>query len=405
MDAPADDELAPTRAAPVAWDLSPRWQRFFYRLNFLFGAVATCGISLLILGAGSRFDIGVTISLSIAMVLIVPVALLVHEGGHWLAARWAGMAIAGIALWSLEAMPYGHGLRVRWRKRDKAMGVDGYVLAFPDPKRDLRRSLMMHALGGPLANLLVAAFSISAAFYLERSIAKTAWELSALLNFSMCVGNLFPRMLGSFASDGLLWLRASRNSADRIPRSTFSIISGRLLHGESVNDLPVELLERLAAEPEPMPLYHDWLMLKRSLDVRDLDRVAEFFEKMRTRFGSYDPSKQKAMADLMALAEAEWLFSQAWRTGSPAVLDALDAKQPAFWYTPHLVPRLRALAAALRGDRDAARKQLALSRGYAEGAADPSLRAEEARLRREIEALIDAGPGSLHKDRETVASA
>ena len=121
MDAPADDEPVPTRAVAAAWDLSPRWLKFFGRLNSLFGAVATCGISLLILGAGSRFDIGVTISLSVAMVLIVPVALLVHECGHWLAARWAGMAIAGIALWSLEAMPYGHGLRVRWRKRDKGM--------------------------------------------------------------------------------------------------------------------------------------------------------------------------------------------------------------------------------------------------------------------------------------------
>ncbi|ALN61063.1 hypothetical protein GLA29479_175 [Lysobacter antibioticus] len=86
------------------------------------------------------------------------------------------------------------------------------------------------------------------------------------------------------------------------------------------------------------------------------------------------------------------------------MLDALDAKQPAFWYTPHLVPRLCALAAALRDDGEAARKRLAVSRRYAEGAADPSLRTEEARLRRDIEALIDNGRVSKRSDRETVAS-
>ncbi|ALN61062.1 hypothetical protein GLA29479_174 [Lysobacter antibioticus] len=41
MDAPADEKGLPTQAASAAWDLSPRWQSFFGRLNLLFGAVAT----------------------------------------------------------------------------------------------------------------------------------------------------------------------------------------------------------------------------------------------------------------------------------------------------------------------------------------------------------------------------
>lgn len=397
MDAPADDELATTRAAPVAWDLSPRWQRFFRGLAAVVGGLMTFGIFLLFLGLGSQRELGFPFVILGMLVPGLLCVLILHEGGHWLAARLAGMKTVLIGLGWLEFQLRRRGARLRWRKRPR--GIGGYVIAHPDPKRDLRRSMMQLALGGPLMNLLAAAICGLIAIWLERSNAQAFWMLWALLHLSAGLLNLMPSMIGAFATDGLTWLRAWRNRSDTLPGATFTALHGQIVHGESFADFPAELLQRLAEEPEPMPLLHDWLLCQSALQRRDLDEAMRLSARIRACFDAYDASMKAELADLLVLSWAEQLYTHAWAERDPSLIETADLSSRTFWYAPHLIPRLRALAAALRGDRDGARLLLAVSRRYAEGAIESSLPAYEARLRGEIEALIDGlstGSSSEH---------
>lgn len=403
MDAPADDVLAPTRAVAAAWDLSPRWLKFFRGLTSVVGGLMTLGIFLLVLGLGSQRELGFPLVILGMLVPGLLCVLILHEGGHWLAARLAGMKTMSIGLGWLEFQLRRRGVRMRWRKR--ARGIGGYVIAYPDPKRDLRRSMMQLALGGPSMNLLAAAICGLIAIWLGRSNAQAFWMLWALLHLSAGFLNLMPSTVGVFATDGLTWLRAWRNRSDTLSGATFAALSGQIVHGESFEDFPADLLQRLAGEPAPMPLLHDWLLCQSALQRRDLDEAMRLSARIRASFDAYDASMKAELGDLVVLSWAEQLYTHAWVDRDPASIETADLSSGAFWYAPHLIPRLRALAAALRGDRDRARLLLAVSRRYAEGAIEASLPAYEARLRGEIEALIDAAPGSMRQDRETVATA
>ncbi|MGH8082445.1 MAG: M50 family metallopeptidase, partial [Lysobacter sp.] len=331
-------------------------------------------------------------------------AVTVHECGHWAAARWRGMIVSQVVIGWLEIQPRRRGVRLRL-VRGMTSGVRGYVLAYPGADRDMRRDLTWFALGGPIASLFAAVGCGMVAWQLGRSSAQSAWLLWGLLHLLGCVLNLIPRKLSNaMATDGLIWARARLNRFDALPGAAFLEIQGRILRGAPVRDLPTELLRRLLDEPEPMPSMHGWLWVHAALEAQDLDDADKRFEALRARIGELDPPMQLALAGLLAMVRVDLAFAHAIEQGEGGALTALDPLSldaPGYWYAPHVPPRVRALAAALRGDAVEARRQLARAQRYAENSPCDFIVLSEAQLRERIEAIIERSPPSSSASRQT----
>jgi hypothetical protein len=373
-------------------DLSPRWLKVSSLVATFIGALILPLVFILAYALASQHRYG--LSLVVAAVVLPGwlSVLIVHEGGHWWAARRRAMIVTHVVIGPVEILPRRRGVRLRLH-RNRQRGVSGYVMAYPDSRRDLRRDLIALALGGPLANLAAAMLLGVLAWGLGHSFGQALCLLQALLHLAAALINLLPRVLNpAMVSDGLSALRAYFNRAEDLPGSTFMAINGLLLRGESVRDLPDALIRRLREEPAPMPVLEDWLAVYAALETEDLDAADAALETVRARIGAYEEPLRQALDHLLLMGRIDCVFARALqRRGDQDIASiqglALDARE--FWYVPHLAPRVRALAAALRGDRAEAYAQLLRSKRLADNSAIASTVANEARMRAYIEAIID----------------
>ncbi|MGO1072974.1 M50 family metallopeptidase [Lysobacter sp. CA199] len=337
---------------------------------------------------------GWTVSL---LAILLPGWLLktiLHECGHWWAARWRGMIVSQVVIACVELQPRRRG--VRWRfTRLQLRGVGGYVLAYPDAAGDMRRDLMGLSLGGPLTNLIATTLCGAVAWRLGHSPAQTLWVLWGLLHLGAFLFNLIPHQLaGGLGTDGLMWMRAWLNRFEDLPGSSFMEMQGRILRGTALNDLPAGLSQRLLEEPEPMPAMHDWLRMYAALERGELEQARTDFQALCVRVEGYEEPMQLALDDLLTLCRADLAFAGALEldpSRALASLTALNLNARVFWYVPHVPPRLRALAAALRGDIAVARAQLTCAARYADNSPFLATVSSEARLRQRIEAIIEQG--------------
>lgn len=88
------------------------------------------------------------------VVLYWLLTVLIHESGHALAAHRKGMRLMRLWAGPLDIMFQRRGFR--WRLAKPALGLHGFVQAYPDPAVGLRSTMLGFVLGGPVANLLAA---------------------------------------------------------------------------------------------------------------------------------------------------------------------------------------------------------------------------------------------------------
>ncbi|QWF15004.1 site-2 protease family protein [Lysobacter capsici] len=373
-------------------DLSPRWSRLSTWIANVIGALILPMMFILAYALARQHHYGLPFVLTAILVPGWLSVLVVHEGGHWWVARRRAMTVTQVVIGPVEIQPRRRGVRIRLH-RNRQRGVGGYVMAYPDPGRDMRRDLIALALGGPLANLAAALVLAVLAWWLGHSFAQAWCLLLGLLHLLAALFNLLPRSLnGAMVSDGLNVLRAYVNRVEDLPGATFMAINGRLLRGESAGDLPEALIRRLGEEPAPMPALHDWLTVYLALGAHELDAAEAALETLHARIDAYEEPIRQALGDLLIITQADCVFARALdRRGAEdlAAIAALDLDARGFWHAPQLAPRVRALAAALRGDSMAAREQLLRSRRHADNSAFASTVASEAGLRECIEAIID----------------
>ena len=200
-----------------------------------------------------------------------------------------------------------------------------------------------------------------------------------------------PTLLtGGVANDGLICVRAWLNRFEDIPGTAFMELQGRILSGTALRDMPAELLRRLLEEPEPMPAMHDWFQVHAALERGELEQAKAAFQALCARVEGYE--EPQIMEGLLTLCRADLAFASALESGrseAATELSALNLKAPFFWYAPHLPPRVRALAAALRGEVSLARTHLADAQRYADNSPYATTVASEAQLRQRIEAIIE----------------
>lgn len=399
MDAaqPHDEAPPADAAAPAMRDLSPRAQRNWGRVALAWQTLGWVLLVLILLMVASQLSHGMAAAIVLVLVPAYLSAILVHESGHWIAARRCAMAVANVGIGPLELQPRRRGLRVRLRsRRGQQRDYGGWVLAYPDPRRDLRGDAIALAWGGCAANLAVAAVCAAVALLWQDAFGRTVALLLATMHGLVGALNLLPYPVGGHSpSDGLTLWRLRRNRYEDLPGASVKRFFGHLSMGLDPNDLPPELLRRMAAEDEPMPLLLDWLAFAIALDRNDEAAAGALRQRLRERVEACPQPLRESLADLLALCELHWAFHRAlWHRGGAAAaeLELLNPRARWLWPLPHLAPRVRALAEALRGDAARARHWLERSRRYVENDPTPGLAAYEAGLRERVAALIDTPP-------------
>lgn len=392
----ASAESEPGEApAPPAAPLSERANRWMQRLSGALLGVCAGGALLTCYGVVvqqvPRFELvavfGVWFAMSVAAVAI-------HEFGHYLGARMTGMTVLAVAVGRVEAVPVVGGWRLQSRSPHSTSGeAGGYVIAFADPERRSRADAAILLLAGPLLNLCAAAVLVMTMLSLPSSPWQSACFAFALLNFAGFACNLLPYRTRTLFTDGLqlLYLRQARSEME--PVAVAWRLVARSYRGDTAEELPEDELRVLADHADQLPLSYEWYRLKASQNLGQWQHVTEWENAVNRQVAqASDAALAQLSRAFLPLLRAEIAFSRSMASGDAGYVEAVGLARDVQREAPYLMPRLRALAAGLRGDAARAARELELSRRAAETSIQVALRRSEARLRAHVQATIAAGP-------------
>lgn len=394
--ASAESEPSGAPAAPAA-PLSERANRWMQRLSGALLGVCAVGALWACYGAVSsqvRYSelltaLGLWLMMSVAAVAI-------HEFGHYLGARMTGMTVLAVAVGVIEAVPVVGGWRLQPRSpHSTSSEAGGYVIACPDPERRSRADSAILLLAGPLLNLCAAVVLTVAMLSLPPSPWQSACLAFALLNFAGFACNLLPYRSRTLFTDGLqlLYLRQPRSEME--PFAVAWRLVARSYRGDTAEELPEDELRVLADHADQLPLSYEWYRLKASQNLGQWQDVAEWENAVNRQVAQVgDAALAQLSRALLPLLRAEIAFSRSMASGDAGYIEAVGLARDVQREAPHLMPRLRALAAGLRGDAARAASELELSRQAAETSIQVALRRSEARLRACVQATIATNPAA-----------
>ncbi|WP_295470522.1 M50 family metallopeptidase [uncultured Pseudomonas sp.] len=315
------------------------------------GACAWAGV---LMGMGGIFRHGPFVSVLLVTVLIM-LATLIHEAGHWLGARLAGMPVLQVQVFHLAIQPQRRGLRVRLKGVPRSLGLSGYVFAAQRPDQPVRESLLLFVVMGPLANLIAAALCLILAV-LGGSLIGVLPGF-ALINLGMGLANLVPTW-GRSQSDGFKlltwWRRPDQNAADL----AYTRLLAHYVAGVPAERLAVEDIQALAEQPMPMPLIALSYQIYARQALEDWPGIQQLDSALQAMLDAH--SKQLLpVATSIAIMQRDLAYSRAYYTQDASALDAYGRNRDVDWFAPSLAPRCDALRAALQGDVPSMERHLA----------------------------------------------
>ena len=392
------------------WDLAPWANRFVgglvQLLGFAMGMFLAAGCMVSLEGFHkSLAPLGLVVS---GFVILASVA--VHEAGHYLMARRAGMIVTIVQVGPVMAAC--DRSRWRWRKAERVRSLGGFVVAYPGPDSSVRRQRLMMTSGGPLANL-VAAVVLGGLGYLllapelgaslvsaldtvfSATVPENPWKagsgalllVTATFNLAMGLINLIPKR-GVLPSDGLQILRWLRPVDDNLPQLAFQRLIGMSLAGVPSDRVPADVIEALAGQPAPMPLYHFWMVLVVKLQRDEWEAATTGLDGFLGLVDSMSPEMRKALAVPIGAMRCEIDFARAM--AGERLCHPVDRAltKDVDWYSPSVRPRLQALQAALDGDAAMMESRLADYAAWARRSIDRSLESDVARLEAAIRSRL-----------------
>lgn len=375
-----------TSGVPGIWTL-PNWLNWPLGLFQRLLSVATGALGMLaclqgLPGRTIYFPLGMAIGL-----LLIYVAVAIHEGGHLLAARRAGMVVLQAGVGFVEFRALRKGWRVGWRRQvNKRQG--GYVMAFADPRQDWRRQSMGFVVGGPLANLLAAGLGWLLLPYPGGSFSHALLLAFVATNACMGLANLVPARVGALETDGLWLLRWWRGLDPRHPQLAYVRVLGLGCAGVCADQLPAEELQNMQAQAQPLPLLSLFIRL-RALMLQDRWQEAVALEQCFVEQRDALAERLRLpLFDLLKLMAAELAFAKAVLGDDAALLAddllpvRLQRRFGSFW------ARCLALRALRLGDSERYRQQLDTAVAFAGQSPDLSQEREELRLREHILARL-----------------
>lgn len=312
-------------------------------------------------------------------------ALIIHEAGHYVAARSAGMVVLSAVVLHIEIKPLRRGWRIRRCRQRKLHSA--YVVAVHDPARPLRGQAIRMTAGGPLANVLVAMAAGAFGLLWTSDVWSPLLLAAAVVNAATGLLNLVPSSRG-LGSDGLKLLQWRDRQREHGPDFTFSRLLALVISGVTVDQLPEDQLEALDAQPTPMPLVALWYRLKAQQHLGDWESAAA----LQLRFEQLEeplPAEARLhLADLLACIRAELAFSRAVRDRDESHLRADLKLELTAWSLPVLRPRYLALRALLEGKTEEGERWLDEAHRLAALSVDRSLVRSEVMIRSQMRAAL-----------------
>ncbi len=237
--------------------------------NLLFGLALASMLMWYPFSVGMRFDPPGLAVIVGAIFLLYESVLVVHEGGHLLAAVLVGLRVERCTVGLLEFVRTARGFRPAFNLA--LLQPAAYVMAVPTDARALRGRWAVYVGAGPLASLAAgigcfvlgarcnepaapAPFGWPAAWehspLLHPATLATAWfNLAGVVNLLACVGSLYPGRAAACQTDGaqLLALLQGGGETGRLLRK-LPLLSA-LVRDVPPGDWDAAAVEDLLAQP------------------------------------------------------------------------------------------------------------------------------------------------------------
>jgi len=305
--------------------------------------------------------------LLLATVLVLLGTAALHELGHLLAGRAAGLRfqMLGIGPLRLSRAAPDEQLRLTWQRPRGLSLFDGVAASLPDSTDNLPRRMLIFALGGPLFSLLQVVLSTGLFFFLVRTLDRAlqwAWVWEAAL-LSGVVAFLFlltairpgPYPNGLPADGQRIWmLLTDPPTAER----WCALVALNALDNRGIRprDWPAELLQRaLARQDNDLDTLHALLLAAQTaLDRQEWKEADDYF----TRALDLPFAWSGGMASRFAVEKA---FLAAWQEGDIDAAESWLARLSRSETDP-AVQRLATAFYLAAGDLETARLRAARAR-------------------------------------------
>jgi hypothetical protein len=307
----------------------------------------------------------------------------VHEAGHWLAARLAGLTVIRARFGPLELIAKRRGWRARWARLDVL--VVAFVQAVPDVARPPRAQMLAFASGGPLANFAAALLLAGVAWAASGLFADLA-AAAALVSTLQGLLNLWPATAPRPRDGAVLlgWLRGAPGTATELLALRVLSLS---VAGVTADRLPAAVLDRLEATPL-LQVLGRWLRLKAAQYRGDWAGAADIAREAQAGIDARPPAERRFHVDLHWLLGVEGACAQALATRDAGPVEALVLDRRAFALSPAPWWRAQAIASALRGDADAFERHLAQAQAAADDSPERALGLGEAKAQAALRATL-----------------
>lgn len=309
------------------------------------------------------------------------VAVVIHELGHFLAARANRMAVLRVQLGPLQWLLQRGRSRIRWDARGHWLG--GGVLAMPRRDGSYRRQLAWLVSGGPLANLGLAAAAWAGSGLVGDSTAEALLRSFSVVNLMLGVGNLLPTTGGT---DGGQLVRLAKGMDLGQPGTEMLEANIRAFAGEGADQLPEALVQGLDRE---VPIAGQWFRLFASIRRDDWQGIQAVEARLDEMEAALDRASREGWAVMLALMRAEIAFARGLRGGKLAPLDGPFLEELPY-QRPGFRERYQALVHALAGEWEACRVVLLKAEHEAGFNLDRASRDTETLLRGKVRSLVPA---------------
>jgi len=347
-------------------------------IQWLIGFATFLGGFILCSVAVADQRLGPILSFLLTMPLLFG-AIFIHELGHYVAAKWAGMTVTQVRVGRIEIIPQQRGWRIRWNSGQK-IKVSGFVVGVCDPQRSMRRQALVMVAGGPVANLVMAAVVAALAVLWSSSAASLPVWAFAIFNAGGCMLNLLPTYRGT-GSDGMLLLFWRQKLVEQSPLLAFTRLQALSIAGITADQLPVDQIAMLDSQVMPAPLTALWYRLKAHQNRGEWQQAAQLQEVYDRLMQGLPDAIRITLTRAYAALRTELAFSHAMHSRDATGLSDNLLPKAVAWTIPSLWPRCLALRALLTGDIASAKRLLDNVRQLAEQSIDKALPQSEAMIR------------------------
>ncbi|MDZ5433339.1 M50 family metallopeptidase [Pseudomonas fluorescens] len=343
-----------------------------------------------ILGIGIDSDFAPLWATVLTVVLII-LSTCIHEGGHYLGAKWSHMTVLAVRVAAVELLPLRRGWRMRWSPQPKRSKLGGYIMAAADPRLPMSRQFIVMIVMGPLANLVVGCLCIGVGFSSQETMRMFMLALG-VSNIAMGVSNLIPTYLGG-SSDGAGLIAWCLVKEEQIPMLANARLLALSVAGTPSEELPDDDIALLTSEPMPAPLLAIWYRLNALQSQGDWHAATQQGHDLQTLLEA-SSHNLGSLALLISILQIELGFSKAMLLRCTGELRDDLLSDEVDWCCPSLRPRCLAFREFVAGNAVAAEKHLERSLSQARNSPNLSLSKSETRLASHIREL---GKGELDR--------